>query len=72
MITDNDIIEKMIMRDEMLAEERAAAHHEYMMRTDDDYFFKYSEYLEEYLTVREKFLKELRSYGIELKPEDFL
>ena len=72
MITDNDIIEKMIMRDEMLAEERAAMHHEYMMRTDDDYFFKYSEYLEDYLTVREKFLKELRSYSIELKPEDFL
>ena len=72
MITDNDIIEKMIMRDEMLVEERAAVHHEYMMRTDDDYFFKYSEYLEEYLTVREKFLKELRSYSIELKPEDFL
>ena len=44
MITDNDIIEKMIMRDEMLAEERAAMHHEYMMRTDDEYFCKYSEY----------------------------
>lgn len=72
MITDNDVIEKMIMRDEMLAEERASMHHEYMMRTDDEYFCKYSEYLQDYLTVREKFLKELRSYGIELKPEDFL
>lgn len=72
MITDNDIIEKMIMRDEMLAEERASMHHEYMMRTDDEYFFKYSEYLEEYLKARDNFLKELRSYNIELKPEDFL
>ena len=72
MITDNDVIEKMIMRDEMLAEERAAMHHEYMMRTDDEYFCKYSEYLKEYLKARDNFLKELRSYNIELKPEDFL
>ena len=72
MLRDNEIIERMNMRDEMLAEQRAAQKHEYKMRTDSDYFEKYSEWLDRFLEARENLILELRKYGLEYMPEDFL
>lgn len=72
MLSDNEIIETMCIRDEMLAEQRADQKHEYKMRTDSDYFEKYSEWLERFLEARENLILELRKYSLEYKPEDFL
>lgn len=69
---DNEIIERMNMRDEMLAEQRADQAHEYRMRTDSDYFEKYSEWLDRFLEARENLILEFRKYGLEYMPEDFL
>ena len=71
-MNDNEIIERMNMRDEMLAEQRADQAHEYRMRTDNDYFEKHSEWLERFLEARKNLILELRKYGLEYKPEDFL
>ena len=72
MLSDNEIIERMNMRDEMLAEQRADQKHEYRMRTDSDYFEKHSEWLERFLEARENLILELRKYSLEYTPEDFL
>ena len=71
-MSDNEIIERMNMRDEMLAEQRADQKHEYRMRTDSDYFEKHSEWLERFLEARENLILELRKYSLEYTPEDFL
>lgn len=68
MLTDQEIIDRMIER----AEEKADEHHETMMFNDEDYFIEHSEYLVEYLDSREKFRKELHKYGYYQYPEDFL
>ena len=72
MLRDNEIIERMNMRDEMLAEQRAYQNHEYKMRTDSDYFEKHSEWLDKFLEARENLILEFRKYGLEYMPEDFL
>ena len=72
MMSDNEIIERMNIRDEMLAEQRADQAHEYRMRTDSDYFEKHSEWLNKFLEARENLILELRKYDLEYKPEDFL
>ena len=72
MLRDNEIIERMNIRDEMLAEQRADQAHEYRMRTDSDYFEKYSEWLDRFLEARENLILEFRKYGLEYMPEDFL
>ena len=72
MLSDNEIIERINMRDEMLAEQRADQNHEYRMRTDSDYFERHSRWLDRFLEARENLILELRKYGLEYKPEDFL
>lgn len=72
MLTHDEIIERMLERQNEIAEMKASEHHEYMMRTDDDFFIEHSDYLDDFLTARENFVKELRRYDIDLKPEDFL
>ena len=71
MLNDDDIIEQMIYRQEMYAEEMADRHHEHMMQTDFEYFLDHSSFIE-YSDARLKFAKELRVNGWHDKPEDLL
>ena len=72
MLSDIEVIDRMIDKQNEIAEARADAYHERMMRTDDDYFIKHSEYLEEYQNSRENFVKELKRYDLAFSPEEYL
>ena len=72
MFTQDEIIDRMIERQNEIAEAKADAYHERMMRTNDGYFMKHSEYLEEYQKARENFAKELKKYDLKFSPEEYL
>lgn len=71
-MTDEEIIERMNLRNEILAERRQEQLHEYHMRTNLEYFEEYSEHLKQFRESREGLVKELYKYNLKLKPEDFL